>query len=196
MSRRTATVRRKTRETDISAAVNLDGRGRSEISTGIPFMDHMLELLAKHSLIDLTLKAKGDLAVDYHHTIEDVGLCLGGALNRALGRREGIGRYGWAAVPMDDALSQAAADLGGRPYLVFKVANRSRKIKDFDLALVKEFFRAFCTEGRLNLHVAQLYGGEPHHAYEAVFKAVARALRMAVARDRRVQGVPSSKGRI
>ena len=196
MSRRAATFKRKTRETDIEVAIDVDGSGRYSVETGLPFLNHMLELLSKHSLIDLRLRADGDLDVDYHHTVEDIGLCLGSALNRALGPRKGIARYGWALLPMDEALSQVALDLGGRPYLVYRVADRKRRIGTFDTQLVEEFFRAFCTEGRMNLHICQLYGKEPHHAYESVFKAVARALRMACARDARVRGVPSSKGRI
>jgi len=193
---RTATVTRKTRETDIVAAVNLDGSGRTEIDTGLPFLDHMLELLGKHSLIDLRLKARGDLKVDYHHTVEDIGLVLGTALDQALGDRKGIGRYGSSCIPMDDALARAVIDLGGRPYLVFEMAHRQKKIIDFDLGLIREFFQAFSVQARMNLHIQQLYGKDAHHAYEAVFKALARALRMACTRDPRVKGVPSSKGRI
>jgi imidazoleglycerol-phosphate dehydratase len=193
---RTANVTRKTRETDIVAAVNLDGSGRTEIDTGLPFLDHMLELLGKHSLIDLRLKARGDLKVDYHHTVEDIGLVLGTALDQALGDRKGIGRYGSSCIPMDDALARAVIDLGGRPYLVFEMAHRQKKIIDFDLGLIREFFQAFSVQARMNLHIQQLYGKDAHHAYEAVFKALARALRMACTRDPRVKGVPSSKGRI
>ena len=196
MNKRTATVQRKTRETDIRVDLDLDGTGRSRVKTGLPFLDHMLELLAKHALVDLTLKAKGDLEVDDHHTVEDLGLALGEALDRALGDRQGIARYGWSYVPMDDALSRAVVDLGGRPYLVYAVAHRARRIKEFDLQLMEEFFQGFCVRGRLNLHVAQLYGRDAHHAYESMFKAVARALGAACARDPRVKGVPSSKGRI
>lgn len=194
MKRREAKIERKTRETDIRIVLNVDGRGRYAVETGIPFMNHMIELFAKHALLDLTVKAQGDLAVDYHHTVEDVGLVLGDALDRALADRSGIVRYGTAYVPMDDALCRAVIDLGGRPYLVYSVANRTRKIRDFNLILVHEFFQAFTVKARLNLHIDQLYGDEPHHAYEAMFKAVARALRTAVARDPRETGVPSSKG--
>jgi imidazoleglycerol-phosphate dehydratase len=196
MKKRMASVARKTRETDIRVRVDIDGQGTSKVSTGIPFLNHMLELLAKHSLIDLAVSARGDLDVDYHHTVEDIGLALGAALDQALGDRRGIVRYGFAAIPMDEALAQAAVDLGGRPYLVSRMACRSRKIRDFDLKLVTEFFQAFVVQGRLNLHVQQAYGDEPHHACEAVFKAVARALRQACACDPREKGVPSSKGRI
>ena len=193
---RQARIERTTKETAITLALNLDGAGRYTVDTGMPFLNHMLELFAKHALIDLALKATGDLAVDCHHTAEDIGLCLGQALNAALGDRAGITRYGSALIPMDDALSQVAIDLGGRPFLVYRVTHRQRKIGTFDLQLVEEFFRAFCVEGRFNLHAAQLYGQEAHHAYESLFKAVARALRAACARDPRMKGVPSSKGTI
>lgn len=193
---RKSKVSRKTGETDIVAELDIDGSGSYRNNTGVPFLDHMLDLLSKHSLIDITVRAKGDLKVDYHHTVEDVGLALGEALNKALGKRTGITRYGWALVPMDEALSQVAIDLGGRPYLVYSLATRKRKIRDFDVQLIEEFFRAFSTEGRMNLHIAQLYGKDIHHAVESVFKGVAKALSMACARDSRVKGVPSSKGRL
>lgn len=196
MKKRSAKVLRKTRETQISIQLSVDGSGKSEIKTGMPFLDHMLELFAKHSLMDLKIRAKGDLQVDYHHTTEDLGLALGKALDQALGSRNGILRYGWAVVPMDEALSRVAADLGGRPYLVFEISTKKKKIRDFDLELIEEFFRAFTVQGRMNLHVKQMYGQDPHHAYESVFKGVAKALGMACARDPRVRGVPSSKGRI
>lgn len=196
MKKRTATVARKTRETDIKVAVTIDGKGVSRVDTGMPFLNHMLELFAKHSLMDLTVKATGDLEVDYHHTVEDLGLVLGDAIDQALGDRVGIVRYGWSYIPMDDALSRAVVDLGGRPYLVYEVANRTRKIRDFNLILIREFFQAFAVKARLNLHIAQLYGQEPHHAYEAMFKAVARAMGEACRKDSRVRGVPSSKGAI
>jgi imidazoleglycerol-phosphate dehydratase len=196
MKTRTAQVSRTTRETDIRVALNLDGQARYRVKTGLPFMDHMLDLFAKHALFDLDVRAKGDLAVDFHHTVEDLGLVLGEALDRALGDRQGLVRYGWCAMPMDESLSLVAVDLGGRPYLVYEIANRRRKIRDFDVGLVKEFMRAFSTQARMNLHVLHLYGDEPHHAYESVFKGLARALAAACARDPRVRGVPSSKGRI
>jgi imidazoleglycerol-phosphate dehydratase len=196
MKARRATVARKTRETDIAVELNLDGAGVSAVRTGLPFLDHMLELASRHSLIDLAVRAAGDLQVDYHHTVEDLGLALGQALDRALGDRRGIRRYGWSYVPMDEALARVAVDLGGRPCLVKAMACRKRRILDFELSLFDDFFRAFCDRGRLNLHVAQLYGQEAHHAYEAVFKALGRALREACALDPRERGVPSSKGTI
>lgn len=196
MKARTASVLRETRETKIQARLNLDGEGRAKIRTGIPFLDHMLELFARHSLVDLDVRARGDLAVDYHHTVEDVGLVLGQVLDRALGDRRGIVRYGSAVLPMDESLSRVALDLGGRPYLVYDVPLRRRKIRDFDLGLLEEFFQAFVVQGRMNLHIKNLYGREPHHVFESVFKGVARALGAAVARDPRVKGVPSSKGKM
>jgi imidazoleglycerol-phosphate dehydratase len=196
MKERVAEVKRKTSETDIRIRINIDGTGKSRIDTGMPFFDHMLESFSKHSLIDMTVAAKGDLAVDYHHTVEDIGLCIGEALDKALGDRSGIVRYGSSLLPMDDALSRVAVDLGGRPYLVYEVANRKRKIGDFDLGLVGEFMQSLCVQARINLHVAQLYGKEAHHAYESMFKALAKALLMACTRDPRVKGLPSSKGKI
>jgi imidazoleglycerol-phosphate dehydratase len=196
MKNRTATVSRKTRETDIRISLTIEGKGVSRVETGMPFLNHMLELFSKHSLVDLTIKATGDLEVDYHHTVEDLGLVLGDVIDQALGDRKGIVRYGWSYVPMDDALSRAVVDLGGRPYLVYDVANRTRKIRDFNLILIREFFQALAVKARMNLHIAQLYGDEPHHAYEAIFKAVARAVGEACRRDPRVAGVPSSKGAI
>ncbi len=196
MTARTARIVRDTKETRIRLDLNLDGSGTYRNQTGIPFLDHMLDLLAKHALFDLTLEASGDLEVDYHHTVEDVGIVLGQALHQALGDRAGINRYGWALLPMDESLARVALDLGGRPYLVYQIANRKKKIRDFDLGLLEEFWRAFATEGRMNLHIAHLYGQEPHHAHESVFKGVAKALLQACARNPRVRGVPSSKGRI
>lgn len=194
--RRTSERVRETRETRIRLNLNLDGNGTCRVHTGMPFMDHMLELLGRHALLDLDLQAEGDLAVDYHHTVEDIGLVLGTGLDEALGERRGIRRYGGCLLPMDESLSRVALDLGGRPFLVYRIANRTRKIRDFDLGLLEEFFRAFVVQGRLNLHIEHLYGGEPHHAYESVFKGVARALRMAAEADPREPGVPSSKGTI
>ena len=194
MKARTATLQRTTGETDISLSLNLDGDGSYRNETGIPFFDHMLDLLSKHSLIDIDILADGDLDVDYHHTVEDVGLAIGEALNTALGDRKGICRYGSSLLPMDEALSRVAVDLSGRPYLAFNMATQTRKILDFDLWLLKHFFESLVQQGRMNLHVEQLYGDDAHHAYESVFKGVARALRVAVAIDPREKGIPSSKG--
>ncbi len=194
MNARKAIVERNTRETRIRVELDVDGGGTYEIDTGLPFLNHMLELCAKHALFDLKLRAAGDLAVDHHHTVEDVGLALGEALDKALGDRQGIERYGFSLMPMDDALSRVVVDLGGRPYLVLDIANKKKKILDFELALLGEFFRAFTTQARLNLHIRQFYGADAHHAWESVFKGLARALKTACRRDPRVQGVPSSKG--
>lgn len=196
MKHRTATVQRNTRETRIRVSLDVDGTGVSTISTGLPFLDHMLELLARHSLIDLEVAATGDLAVDYHHTVEDLGLSLGQALDKALGDRKGIQRYGWAYVPMDEALARVVVDLGGRPYLVREMVCRKRRILDFELSLFEDFFQALVVQTRMNLHIDQMRGQEAHHAIEAVFKALARALRMACTPDPRDHRVPSSKGSI
>lgn len=194
--KRTAKGRRTTKETDIQISLNIDGTGVYSNSTGIPFFDHMLDLLSKHSLIDLKVKAVGDLDVDYHHTVEDVGIFLGEMLNKALGDRRGITRYGWSLLPMDESLSRVAIDLGGRPYLVYSIANRKRKIRDFDVSIFKHFFRSFAESAKMNLHIEHLYGEDVHHAYESVFKGVAKALLAACTVDPRVKGVPSSKGRL
>lgn len=196
MKARIGEVKRRTKETDIVVKLNLDGKGTSRVTTGVPFLDHMLDLLAKHAVMDLSIKAKGDLEVDCHHTVEDVGLALGEALDKALGQRRGILRYGWSLVPMDEAMSRVAIDLGGRPYLVYEMACRKRRTGDLDLALIRDFMQGFSVQGRLNLHICQLYGKEAHHAYESMFKALARSLSMACSRSARVSGVPSSKGRI
>jgi len=191
---RTAEIERKTKETAITLSLNLDGSGAGEIDTGIGFFNHMLELLKKHALVDLTVKAKGDLDVDYHHTVEDVGLVLGQALNQALGDRRGITRYGFASVPMDEALCETSIDLGGRPFLVFSSGKKHLMVRDFEVKLLEEFFRAVSVEGRLNIHLREIYGDEAHHVCEGIFKSFARALRQAVSPDPRETGVPSSKG--
>jgi imidazoleglycerol-phosphate dehydratase len=193
---RKATQTRTTRETDIRMALNLDGAGVANISTGIGFLDHMLELLAKHALIDLDVQAIGDVHVDYHHTVEDVGLVFGSCLREALGDRKGIRRYGFFLLPMDESLAEVAIDLGGRPFCLFASALKHAKTGDFDVKLLEEFFRAVSVEGRMNIHLRHLYGDEVHHICEALFKAFARALRMAVEADAREKGIPSSKGTI
>ena len=191
---RTAEIERNTKETRISLSLNLDGSGGGTVDTGIGFFNHMLELLKKHALIDLEIKATGDIDVDYHHTVEDVGLVFGQALNKALGDRKGITRYGFASVPMDEALCETSVDLGGRPYLVFVSGKKHLMVRDFEVKLVEEFFRAVSVEGRLNVHLREIYGDETHHVCEGLFKSFARALRQAVAHDPREKGVPSSKG--
>lgn len=191
---RTAELERNTRETQIRLALNLDGTGAGTIDTGIGFFNHMLELLRKHALLDLTVTCHGDLDVDYHHTVEDVGLAFGQALNRALGERRGITRYGYARLPMDEALCETALDLGGRPFLVFATPKKHLMVRDFEVKLLEEFFRAVSVEGRLNIHIREIDGDETHHVCEGMFKSFARALRQAVALDPRETGVPSSKG--
>ena len=191
---RTATVERKTKETSVRLEMNLDGSGEGKVETGIGFFDHMLELLKKHALVDLTVKAVGDVDVDYHHTVEDVGLVLGKALNEALGDRRGIVRYGFASIPMDEALCETSLDLGGRPFLVMQCPMKHMFVKDFEVKLVEEFFRAVSVESRSNIHLRQVYGDEAHHVCEGLFKSFARALRAAKAVDPLEDGVPSSKG--
>lgn len=191
---RKSTVERSTKETKIRLELNLDGSGEGGVETGIGFFDHMLELLKKHALIDLAVKAEGDLNVDYHHTVEDVGLVFGKALNDALGDRKGLTRYGFASVPMDEALCETSLDLGGRPFLVMQCAMKHMFVKDFEVKLVEEFFRAVSVEARANIHLRQVYGDEAHHVCEGLFKSFARALRAAKAIDPLEKGVPSSKG--
>ena len=191
---RTSKLSRNTRETQIELELNLDGSGEGTIDTGIGFFNHMLELLKKHALIDLSVRAKGDLDVDYHHTVEDVGLVFGKALNEALGVRRGIVRYGFASIPMDEALCETSLDLGGRPFLVMQCAMKHMMVRDFEVKLVEEFFRAVSVESRSNIHLRQIYGDEAHHVCEGLFKSFARALRMAKAVDPNEKGVPSSKG--
>jgi imidazoleglycerol-phosphate dehydratase len=192
---RKATVERRTTETSISVSVDLDGEGRYDVKTGIGFLDHMLEQLARHSLIDLTVRAEGDTHIDLHHTTEDVAIALGQAIGKALGERVGISRYASIDLPMDDSCTRAAVDVSGRPYLVWKVAFSRPKVGDFDTELFREFFQALAQHARLTLHIVNLYGENSHHVAETCFKAVARALRAAFALDPRVAGsIPSTKG--
>jgi imidazoleglycerol-phosphate dehydratase len=192
---RTGAVSRKTKETDVSVEVNLDGEGRAQIATGIGFFDHMLDLLARHSRIDITAKAKGDLHIDQHHTTEDVGIALGQAVKQALGDMKGIGRYASVHMPMDEALTRVAIDISGRPFLVFKATFGRDKVGTFDTELVEEWFRAFAMNAGVTLHVETLYGSNDHHIAESCFKGLARALRQAVAIDPRAANeVPSTKG--
>ena len=193
---RKAEVERNTKETKISLSLDLDGSGEGVIDTGIGFFNHMLDLLKKHALIDLSVKAEGDLDVDYHHTVEDVGLVFGQALNKALGDRMGITRYGFASIPMDEALCETSIDLGGRPFVVFASDKKHMMVRDFEIKLLEEFFRAVSVEGRLNVHLREIYGDEAHHVCEGMFKSFARALRQAVSNDPREKDVPSSKGTI
>jgi imidazoleglycerol-phosphate dehydratase len=187
-------VQRKTRETEVQAEIDLDGTGEYEISTGIPFFDHMLESFAKHGLIDLRLTAKGDLTVDSHHTVEDVGITLGQAVREALGSAEGIRRYGSQSLPMSEAKVDVSVDVSNRPYLVYKVELDNDRIGAFDAGLAEDFCFAFAQNAGLDLHVELRYGRNPHHVVEAVFKGVARALRRALERDPRVKGLPTVKG--
>jgi imidazoleglycerol-phosphate dehydratase len=191
---RQATIRRKTAETEISVEVNLDGTGVGSISTSIPFLDHMLNLFARHSLIDLAIQGRGDTAIDDHHLVEDTGICLGQAVRKALGDREGISRYGSAVVPMDESLCSVAIDLSGRPYLVWHVEIGRQRIGEFDPTLLKEFFKSFSDHSGITLHINLNYGTNSHHMTEGVFKAFARAFRGAVAPDERIEGVLSTKG--
>ena len=192
---RKASIERKTTETEISASVELDGKGAYEVKTGIGFLDHMLEQLARHSLIDIKLKAKGDLHIDFHHTTEDSGIALGQAVAKALGDRKGIRRYASLHLPMDEALTRAAIDVSGRPYLIWKVDFSRPKIGDFDTELVREWFQAFAMNAGVTLHIETLYGDNNHHIAESCFKALARSLREAVEIDpRQKDRVPSTKG--
>ena len=192
---RIGTIERETRETKISLELNLDGSGRSQIHTGVGFLDHMLELFAKHGVFDLTVKAEGDLHVDQHHTVEDTGICLGQALKQALGDKAGIRRYGHFTLPMEETLVTTALDLSGRYFMVFGANFPSPKIGDFDSELVEDFWQAFAANGLFNYHVVLHHGRNSHHISEAIFKSTARALRMAVETDIRMAGViPSTKG--
>jgi imidazoleglycerol-phosphate dehydratase len=196
-TKRVANITRRTAETDIVLSLAIDGRGSSQIDTGVPFFDHMLTLFAKHGLFDLTVKAKGDVEVDYHHTVEDVGLVLGQAFKEALGDKLGIRRYGFFILPMDESLARVVVDVGGRPHLVYSADAPTMFIRDFNLILVKEFCRAFSNALGANLHVQLVYGEEPHHVAEAIFKCLARALDHATQIDpRAADQLPSTKGKI
>ncbi len=192
---RKAEIARRTNETDITVAVNLDGEGRHDIETGIGFLDHMLDQLSRHSLIDMTVRARGDLHIDFHHTAEDVGIALGQAIRQALGDKKGITRYSSADLPMDGTLSRVALDVSGRPFLVWKVAFTSDKVGEMDTELFREWFQAFAMNAGITLHAECLYGDNNHHIAESLFKALARALKQAVALDPRLgDAVPSTKG--
>jgi len=191
---RTANIVRDTKETKIALSLDLDGSGEGIVDTGIGFFNHMLELFKKHALVDLNVKVAGDLDVDYHHTVEDTGLALGQALNAALGDRRGLTRYGFASIPMDEALCETSLDLGGRPFLVMQCPMKHMFVKDFEVKLVEEFFRAVSVEARANIHLRQICGDETHHVCEGFFKSFARALRAAKTIDPNEKGIPSSKG--
>lgn len=191
---RTAQIERKTKETEIRLQLNLDGEGNSQIETGVPFLDHMLDAFAKHGHFDLTVQAKGDTHIDDHHTTEDIGICLGQAIKEALGDKRGIRRYGHAFVPMDDSLAQAVIDLSNRPHAEIRVQFPQSKVGSFDTELVHEFLTKLAMEARMNLHVILHYGHNTHHMIEAIFKAVARALDEATSIDPREKGIPSTKG--
>jgi imidazoleglycerol-phosphate dehydratase len=194
MSKRKATISRKTSETDITMTINLDGSGRSAIQTGVPFLDHMLTLFAKHGIFDLDIDCSGDLGIDAHHSVEDIGICLGMALEKALGDKKGLVRFAHAYFPMDESLVRVAVDLSGRPYLVYRVKVKRERVGTLDSELMEEFWKAVVTHARMNLHIELLYGRNTHHIFEAVFKAAARAVCLATRTDTRIQGVPSTKG--
>ena len=192
---RTAKVNRKTKETDISCEINIDGTGQNEISTGIGFFDHMLEIFSHHSLIDLKLKAEGDIHVDFHHTVEDAAYVLAEAVNKAIGEKKGINRYGFFDITMDERLSRTVIDFSGRPEFVWKVCLGLKKIGEMDTELFHEFFKAFCNESKCNLHIENFYGDNNHHIIESCFKSFARSIRQALTVDERIKNIiPSSKG--
>ncbi|MBW2511799.1 MAG: imidazoleglycerol-phosphate dehydratase HisB [Deltaproteobacteria bacterium] len=191
---RTATISRKTKETEISVTLDLDGRGTHQIESGVPFLDHMLTQIARHGFFDLQVSAKGDLEIDAHHTVEDLGICLGEAFKKALGDKSGVRRYGRGSMPMHEALAAVVLDFSGRPFLVYNVPLPKAQVGNFELELVEEFFTAFCNHAGANVHVNLAYGDNLHHIVEAVFKAFARALDEATQLDPRVEGVLSSKG--
>ncbi|MBW2179426.1 MAG: imidazoleglycerol-phosphate dehydratase HisB [Deltaproteobacteria bacterium] len=193
---RSATVDRKTKETDIKIEINIDGKGDTKISTGVPFFDHMLKLFAVHGFFDLNIEATGDIEVDFHHTVEDVGIVLGMVFDKALKDKKGITRYGFAVTPMDDALANVSIDLSNRPYLVYNLPKITSKAEGFDIFLAKEFFRAFSTWCKMNLHIQVLYGENEHHIIESIFKSMGRAMDLATSFDKRISGVRSSKGSI
>src|SRR5947209_3680954 len=194
---RTSDITRQTKETNVRVALNLDGSGKTNAATGVGFFDHMLDLLGRHSLIDLNISAQGDLHVDPHHTVEDVGIVLGQAIEKAIGDKRGINRYGWAIIPMDETLAQVAIDLSGRPAFIFNVQFTGGMIGNFPVELVEEFFKSLATNAKCNLHINVPYGGNNHHIAEAIFKATAKALRQAVSVDpRAADQVPSTKGNL
>ncbi len=193
---RRSTIKRKTKETDISVELNLDGSGKYEINTPIAFMNHMLGLMAYHGRFDLKLDARGDIEVDFHHLIEDLGIVIGEAIRDALGEKVGIRRYGNAVIPMDESLSEVTIDLSGRPYLVYRVRKRGARLRDLEVSLFEDFFRALSNNAMMNLHIRVHYGRDPHHIYESIFKAFGRSLREAVSHEPGLKETPSTKGRL
>ena len=191
---RSAEIERRTKETEIQITIDLDGRGISSVDTSIPFLDHMFELMAAHGFMDLTVRAKGDTEIDYHHTVEDLGICLGQAISKALGEKKAIKRYGHAIVPMDEALAQVVIDISSRPYLSYKVNLETSLTGQFDVGILTEFFRALVNHAGLSMHIELVSGDDPHHSAEAIFKAFARAFDQASQREERLEGVPSTKG--
>ncbi len=197
MNNRIAKITRNTKETQIELELNLDGSGKYDIETGIPFFNHMLELFTRHGIFDMTIRAKGDIEIDYHHTVEDVGIVLGQAFKQAVGNKAGMNRYGFFILPMDETLVRVAVDLSNRPILVYDLGDNDGRVRDFNVSLCKEFFQAFANEAGANLHIKLEYGDEPHHIAEGVFKCFAKALNLAVAINPRMQGqIPSTKGSI
>jgi len=194
MSERTANIERKTNETDIKVKLNIDGEGSSAIQTGIAFLDHMLSLFAKHGIFDLEVVCKGDLDVDAHHSVEDIGICLGMALEKALGEKKGIARFAHSYYPMDESLVRSVVDLSGRPFLVYHAKIQRERVGELDAELVEEFWKAFVTHARINLHIELLYGHNAHHVFESIFKSTGRALCLATRMEPRMRGVPSTKG--
>lgn len=194
MTERKASIERKTNETDIKLSLNLDGSGTAEIRTGVPFLDHMLNLFARHGIFDLDVSCEGDLEIDAHHSVEDIGICLGLALEKALADKKGLVRFAHAYYPMDETLARVVIDLSGRPYLVYRVQVGQERVGTLDTELIEEFWKAVVTHARINVHIEVLYGRNTHHILEAVFKAAARALSQATRIESRVKGVPSTKG--
>lgn len=194
--KRESEVKRKTKETEIKVSLKLNGTGKYKINTTIPFLDHMLSQIARHGLFNIEIEARGDTEVDYHHTVEDVGIALGEAFKKALGEKAGIKRYGYAVIPLNEALSSVAIDISGRPYIVYNVNLPKEKVGEFDVELTEEFFRAFANSSGMSIHINVMYGNNLHHIVESVFKAAARALDEATSIDERVKGIPSTKGRL
>ncbi len=191
---RTASLKRKTKETDIAVELNLDGKGKGDVNTSIPFLDHMLTLFSFHGVVDLRIRAKGDIEIDCHHLMEDLGIALGETIKKALGEKKGIRRYGAATIPMDESLARVIIDLSGRPYLVYKVKPPKTIVRGLEFSLFEDFFRALTNHSMMNLHIIVEYGRDQHHIFEAIFKAFGKALKDAVSADRNIKGIPTTKG--